>query len=153
MLEEEAFKFSTLHLEGVAHKWWYHGLVTQGHNSITTLEDFNQRLMERFDRKDPKTHFRELTQLKQEGKMEEGKMEDYSTTFQRLAVMIFDVSKTRLIVFFIQGLAEPLKGLVKAFNPSTLQEAINRALIFEDSVTRDRWGLKQTILMLSKNPP
>ncbi|KAH9320737.1 hypothetical protein KI387_015376, partial [Taxus chinensis] len=26
MLEEEAIKFATLHLEGIAHEWWFHGL-------------------------------------------------------------------------------------------------------------------------------
>lgn len=57
MFEEEAIKFDTLHVEGVAHEWWYHDMVTQGHDSITTIEEFSQRLMERFDRKDPEIHF------------------------------------------------------------------------------------------------
>lgn len=52
MYEGEAIRFATLHLEGLAHKWWYHGMVTQGHNSIKALEEFSQRLTERFDRKD-----------------------------------------------------------------------------------------------------
>ena len=34
MLESEAIKFSTLHLDGESHEWWYHGLVTLGHASI-----------------------------------------------------------------------------------------------------------------------
>jgi len=62
MFEEEAIKFATLYLEGVAHEWWYHSMVRQGHGSITTLEEFSQRLIERFDRKDPETYFRELAQ-------------------------------------------------------------------------------------------
>jgi hypothetical protein len=65
MTKSEAIKFSTLHLDGEAHEWWYHGLVTLGHSNITSYEDFTQRLMDRFDRKDPKIHFRELVQLKQ----------------------------------------------------------------------------------------
>ena len=64
MPEEDAIRFATLHLEGAAHEWWYHGLVTLGHNLITTYEEFTNRLIERFDVKDPEVSFRELAQLK-----------------------------------------------------------------------------------------
>jgi hypothetical protein len=67
MTEAEVIKFSTLHLDKEAHKWWYHGLVTLGHATITSYLDFTQRLMERFDRKYLELHFRELAQLKQVG--------------------------------------------------------------------------------------
>lgn len=49
MIEVGAIQFATLHLEGEAHEWWYHGLVTLGHANITFYEDFTQRLIERFD--------------------------------------------------------------------------------------------------------
>ena len=65
MIETDAIKLATLHLDREAHEWWYHGLVTLGHNTITSYPDFTQRLIERFDRKDPEVHFRELAQLKQ----------------------------------------------------------------------------------------
>ena len=58
MAEIDAIKLATLHLDGETHEWWYHGLVTLGHVGITS--DFNQRLIERFDKKDPKILFREL---------------------------------------------------------------------------------------------
>jgi hypothetical protein len=32
MREMEAIKFATMHLDGKAHDWWYHGLITLGHN-------------------------------------------------------------------------------------------------------------------------
>jgi hypothetical protein len=51
-----------LHLDGEAHEWWYHGLVTLGHASITSYMDFTQRLIDRFDKKDPELHFKELAQ-------------------------------------------------------------------------------------------
>jgi hypothetical protein len=60
MIEANAIKLATLHLEGEAHDWWYHGLVTLGHNNITTYVDFTQRLLEWFKNKDPELHFREL---------------------------------------------------------------------------------------------
>lgn len=46
-------------------------MITQGHDSITTMEDFNKRFGERFDRKGPEIHFRDLAQLKQESKVDD----------------------------------------------------------------------------------
>ena len=62
-LYTDAIKLATLHLDREAHEWWYHGLVTLGHNTIRSYSDFTQRLMERFDKRDPEIHFRELAQL------------------------------------------------------------------------------------------
>lgn len=41
MNKEEAIKFASLQLEEVAYEWLYHGIVTQGHNLITTFEEFS----------------------------------------------------------------------------------------------------------------
>ena len=60
MTETDAIKLATLHLDDEAHEWWYHGLVTLGHNTITSYPDFTQRLIEWFNRKDDEVHFREL---------------------------------------------------------------------------------------------
>ena len=70
MMEADAIKLATLHLDGDDHEWWYHGLVTLGHNTISSYSVFTQRLMERFDKRDPEIHFRELAQLKQTGSVE-----------------------------------------------------------------------------------
>ena len=40
MIEIDAIKLATLHLDEEAHEWWYHGLVTLGHNTITSYPDF-----------------------------------------------------------------------------------------------------------------
>ena len=64
MLEEEATKYAIVHLDGLAHEWWHHGMVTLGHNQITSYEEFIERLIERFDTRDPKLQFKELAQLK-----------------------------------------------------------------------------------------
>jgi hypothetical protein len=119
MREMEAIKFSTMYLDGKSHDWWYHGLTTLDHNQIVSYIEFTQRLIDRFDLGDPELHFRELTQLKQTGMAEA-----YIDEFQRLAVMVQDMSPTRLMMLFIEGLMEPLKGWVKAFKPTSLQEAI-----------------------------
>jgi len=111
-------KFATLHLDGEAHEWWYHGLVTLGHATITSHLVFTQTLMERFDKKDPELHFRELAQLKQEGSPDA-----YITEFQKLAMIVSDISEQRLVMLFIEWLLEPLRW-VKAFKPETLHDDI-----------------------------
>lgn len=39
MTKDEAIKFAILHLEGLAHEWWNHGIVTQGFGLMTTYVD------------------------------------------------------------------------------------------------------------------
>ena len=70
MSETEAIKVATLHLDGEAQDWWFHGMVTLGHSTVTTYAEFTRRLIERFDWRDPKQHFVELTRLKQTGSLE-----------------------------------------------------------------------------------
>ena len=60
MIETDAIKLATLHLDGEAHEWGYHGLVTLGHNTITSYTYFTQMLIDQFDKKDPEVHFRDL---------------------------------------------------------------------------------------------
>lgn len=40
--------------------------------------------------------------------------------------MVTYISQERLVMFFTEALSEPLQGWVKAFNPTTLQEAIKK---------------------------
>jgi hypothetical protein len=87
MTEEEEIKYATLQLEGEAHKGWYHGLVTLRNTNITSYVEFTQILMDRFDKKDPGIHFRELAQLRQKGTTEA-----YITDFQRMSIMVTDIS-------------------------------------------------------------
>ena len=117
MKETDAIKLATLHLNREAHEWWYHVLVTLGHNTISSYSEFTQKqkLMEWFDREEPKIHFRELAQLKQRGSAEA-----FIFEFQRVAVMVANVSENRLIMLFTEALTEPLRGWVKSYKPSTL---------------------------------
>lgn len=109
-------------------------MVTIGHDQITSYVEFTERLIERFDRKDPKLHFKELVQLKQLGPLE-----NYISEFQRLSVLVTDISQRRLMVLFMDGLADPLRGWIKALNPLTLQEAIKKARGMEASSSRSRF--------------
>jgi hypothetical protein len=133
MIESEAISFATLHLEGQAHEWWYHGLVTLGHNRITSYLEFTERLMERFDRRDPELHFRDLTQRRQTKSVE-----SFITEFQRKVVAMTDISKHRLVMLFTEGLTEPLRGWVKSFKPHTLQDAIMRTIDMGESMQKTK---------------
>jgi hypothetical protein len=133
MTESEAIIFTTLHMEGEAHEWWYHGLVTLGHNHITSYLKFTKRLMERFDRRDSKLHFRDLTQLKQTGSIEA-----FITEFQRKAVVVSDILEHRLVMLFTEALIEPLRGWVKVFKSHTLQEAIVHTRDMGDSTLKPK---------------
>jgi hypothetical protein len=119
MTEAEAISFATLHLEGEAHEWWYHGLVTLGHEHITSYKEFTERLMDRFDRRDPEIHFRDLAQLRQTGTAEA-----FIAEFQRVAVIVTDISEPRLVMLFTEGLTKPLRGWVKAYRPHSLPDVV-----------------------------
>ena len=68
--EMEAIKIATLHFEGEAHNWWFHGLYKLGHANVTAYFEFTRRLVERFGRKDPEAPFMSLAKLKQSGNIE-----------------------------------------------------------------------------------
>lgn len=42
-------------------------------------------------------------------------------------MIVLDLSKSRRVFMFLEGLAEPLKGLVKSNRPTTLQDVVGRA--------------------------
>jgi hypothetical protein len=95
MTKTKAISFSNLHLEGEAHEWWHHGLVTLGHSCITSYRDFTEILMDRFDRRDPKIHFKDLAHLRQPGTTEAFIME-----FHWVGMVVTDISEPRLIMLF-----------------------------------------------------
>jgi hypothetical protein len=43
-----------------------------------------------------------------------------------MAVMVTYISQQRLVILFMKGLVEPLRGWVKAFRPTTIHEALMR---------------------------
>ena len=112
------------------------GLKTLGHDQVKTYGEFVDRVLERFEHKDPELPFKELAQLKQTGSPTE-----YMLDFQKLSVKVADVSMGRLVLLFTEGLAEPLRGLVKAHKPTTLKDAM--------SLTRDL----QNVLPRTRFPP
>jgi hypothetical protein len=88
-------------------------MVTLGHSRIISYREFIDRLMDRFDRKDPEIHFRDLAQLRQTGIVEAIIRE-----FHRVDVAMTDISKLGLIMLFTKGLIEPLRGWVEGIEAS-----------------------------------
>ena len=125
--EMEAINIAALHLEGEAHDWWFHGLSTLGHANVIAYSNFTRRLVERFDRRDLEAPWISLAKLKQSGNIE-----SYISEFLRIFVMVPNLSATRRVYMFIDGLDEPLHGLVKSTKPTTLHDIIERARDLQD---------------------
>jgi hypothetical protein len=115
MTKEEEIKYSTLHVEGEAHEWWYHRMVKLGHANITSYVEITQSLIDRFNKKNPDIHFRDLEQLRKTGTPK-----TYITYFHRMKFMVTNISQQRLVILFTEGLDEPLRGWVKEFRPTML---------------------------------
>ena len=90
-------------------------MVTLGHSIVTTYAEFTRRLIERFDQRDPKQCFVELTRLKHIGSPE-----TYIADFLRVSVMVPNLSATLMIYMFVKGLEEPLRDLVRFIRLATL---------------------------------
>ena len=104
------------------------------HDQVTTYEYFTRRMVDRFDQKDPKISFRELVHVRKIGTPKA-----YFSKFQNLVLRVTDIFESRLILLFIEGLTEPLKELVKAYRPSTLQDAMSRTRYLQDVIPRTRF--------------
>ena len=99
MKENDVVQFASLHREDAAYDWWYHGMTTQGHDQVTTFDDFSQRVMDRFDLKDNDEYFKELSNLRQTKSVNE-----YVEEFQKVIVIIPDISEKVIAYLFLDGL-------------------------------------------------
>ena len=48
----EAMKVATLHFDGEAQDWWFHGMVTLRNSTVTTYVKLTRRLIKCFDQRD-----------------------------------------------------------------------------------------------------
>ena len=117
---------------------WVSDAGVQHHRFLTSYSDFVQRLMERFDKRDLEIHFIELAQLKQTDSVEA-----FVSEFRRVAVMVTDVSESKLVMLFTEALNEPLHGWVKAYKPSTLYERSVEPKIYKIQLPRIGFRLRQ----------
>lgn len=103
-------------LDGMAYDWWHHGLITQRHALVSTFDQFFQKVLTRFDKKDVEEYFKELDTLKQTSYLNE-----YIEAFEQISVQVQNISPRRVIFIFVDGLLDPLRGLLKYFGPSSLE--------------------------------
>ncbi|KAH9323944.1 hypothetical protein KI387_018583, partial [Taxus chinensis] len=104
-----------------------------------TTQSWIQKLKTYFDlnpmrEKDAVKHFKELTHLRQTGSLDV-----YIADFQRLSIRFPNVSEMRLTSLFIVELIDARAGLMKAFEPSSLHDAIRRARDLELSTPKSRF--------------
>ena len=72
-----------------------------------------------------------LANLKQSGNLA-----TYISEFLKLSILVPDLSAGRRVYMFIDGLEEPIHGLVKSTKPSIPQDAIERARYLQDSLPK-----------------
>ena len=77
--------------------------------------NFTQMLIDKFDEKVSELHFKQLAQLKQIGSVEE-----YAGEFERVSVMVQNVTERELVNLFNKGLSESLRGWVRASETTSL---------------------------------
>lgn len=65
-------------------------------------------------------------------------MDAYIVEFQRLSVLVTDISPRRLVVLFCDGLVDPLRGWVKVHDPLILAEATKKARDLAPSVHKEK---------------
>ena len=87
-------------------------MKTLGHDQVVTYEEITRKLTERFDQRYHDISFRYLVEI-----IQVGTLEAYILEFQKVDVMVTNISESSLILLFTEGLVEPLKGLVKAYDP------------------------------------
>ena len=133
MPEIEAIKLATLYLEGEDHDWRFHGISTLGHANVTAYSEFNWRLVERFDRREPEATYIELAKLKKSGNPK-----TYIYEFLKISIMVLDLFVARRVYTFIDGLGEPLHGLVRSTKPTTIQYYIERERDLQYSFPREK---------------
>jgi hypothetical protein len=66
-------------------------------------------------------------------------VEAFISNFKRISVMVTDISEARLVMLFTEGLTEPVRGWVKAYKPTSLQDAISRARDLQESVPKPKF--------------
>ena len=101
--------------------------------------------MDIFDRKDPKLPFKQLVQLNQVGTLEA-----YMLEFENILVMVSDVSISRLVLLFTEGLKKPLRGFMKYHKPATLKDAMNLTRDLQNVFPRTKYPPSQIYLPSSR---
>ena len=65
-------------------------------------------------------------------------------------MLVTDISERRLVVLFMDGLSEPLRGWVKGHDPTTLQEVTKKARDLAPSSFRSRFQHRDSYMKKDK---
>ena len=65
--------------------------------------------------------------------------------------MVIDISEAMLILLFKEGLVEPLRGMVKAYRPTTLQEAVSKTRDLQDVISRTKYPPRPSMPLKLQN--
>jgi hypothetical protein len=122
-LAQEAWvKYTVLSLTGDAKAWWRDSKLTQ----TTPWADFKKAFIDQFTPPDTENAaLRELSQLKQK----KLSVAEYTTKFRRLSRLIPDLDRKSALFMYLAGLEPETSKQVRLHQPSTLDEAINKATI------------------------
>jgi hypothetical protein len=57
--------------------------------------------------------------------------------------MVTNIFEAHLVMLFTEGLTEPLQGWVKAYKPTSLQDAVSKARDLQESVPKPKFTPRQ----------
>lgn len=117
-------------------------MVSHGYSLITIFDEFTRILANRFDQKKEDDYFHDMKALRKLGSMDE-----FITKLQRLVIITHHFLEEILVFIFIEGLMEPLGGMIKVSSPRSLDDAIRATYDLEPTMKYIRGGL------LSKGQP
>ena len=95
MAERDDIKLEALHIYGEAINWWFPAMNTLVHDQVVTYEECTLILAKRFDGRDTDISFHELAHIRQVGTPE-----SYTKEFEKVAVMVSDISEARPLLLF-----------------------------------------------------
>lgn len=116
----------TMCLDGIDYESWYISITTLRHGKINTFEDFNKRVLDRFEHKYIEEYFKDLEMLQHTTTVDA-----YIEKFQRIVVSIPNIEDWMLAYLFMYRLQEPIRSSVKAMDSSTLSMVICNVNLLE----------------------
>lgn len=132
-LMDKEFDFALLS-EGDAKVWWRRYAATRKDDVPTSWEELQEAIREYFMSSGCYVHARNrLHNLRQTGSVQR-----YIEEFQKVRMIVGDVSDPEALDRFVRGLRLPVEEHVRIQNPKTVDRAMELALNYEDIRSRVR---------------
>jgi len=71
---------------------------------------------------------------------------DFIEDFQRVAIKVPDMSESPLLMIYTEALNEPLRGWVKALNPTTLKDSIEHTRDLTGATSKNKFTYKLPVI-------